>query len=203
MLFFDAQNIYLRPEHSSQDVAARIGIVISTMIEMNQACRKVGIPIVYSQGDHRQDGKDYVPTIADRGYDGHPGESPRLLPRPQVRSGTASAEIVRELAPEPQDYLIKKHRWSAFFQTHLELSLRSAGVDTILLAGGSTEVGVASTAYAARDLDFNLVILRDACHALNSDVGEILMADLFPIFARVMTTHEAIASFGPARAASL
>jgi nicotinamidase-related amidase len=194
MLFFDAQNIYLRPEHPSPDFAREIGRVISAMVRINEACRNAGIPIFYSQGDHRPDGGDYVSTIADRGYDGRPGEPPRLLPRPRVRSGTPEAEVVWEITPELQDYIIKKHRWSAFFQTHLELSLRSAGIDTILLAGGSTEIGVASTAYSARDLDFNLIVLRDACHSLDSGVGDSLMTKVFPIFARVMTTNEAVAS---------
>jgi nicotinamidase-related amidase len=195
MLFFDAQNIYLRPEHPSSDFALEIEGVISAMVRINRACRKAGIPIFYSQGDHRPDGKDYVPTIADRGYDGRPGELPRVLPRPRVSSGTPEAEVLREISPEPQDYIIKKHRWSAFFQTHFELSLRSAGIDSILLAGGSTEVGVASTAYSARDRDFNVIVLRDACHSLDSGVGDFFMTNVFPIFARVMTTNDAMSSF--------
>jgi len=90
--------------------------------------------------------------------------------------------------------VIKKHRWSTFFQTHLELSLRTAGIDTIMIAGGSTEIGVASTAYSARDLDFNLIILSDGCRSGRPGVNEFFMEKVFPVFARVMTVDEAIAT---------
>jgi nicotinamidase-related amidase len=65
-----------------------------------------------------------------------------------------------------------------------------------MLAGGSTEVGLASTAYAARDLDFNLIILRDACRSARDRANHELFVDrIFPIFARVRTVDQAIALF--------
>jgi nicotinamidase-related amidase len=109
----------------------------------------------------------------------------------------------RELTPRPEDYIIKKHRWSTFFQTHFELSLRTAGIDTIMLAGGAIEVGLGSTAYGARDHDFNLVVLRDVCTSPDPEVEELFMTKVFPIFARVMTVDEAIAQFAPTDARSL
>ena len=97
-------------------------------------------------------------------------------------SGVPHAEIIPETAPRTGDYVIKKHRWSAFFQTHLELSLRTAGIDTILLAGGALEIGIASTAYAARDLDYNQVILKDACTALSPSGYAFFMDEVMPRF---------------------
>jgi nicotinamidase-related amidase len=90
--------------------------------------------------------------------------------------------------------VITKHRWSAFHQTHLELSLRTAGIDTIILAGGSTNVGIASTAYAARDRDFSLIIVRDACRsARDPSINEFFMDEIFPRISRVMTLQELLA----------
>ncbi|HZK49243.1 MAG TPA: isochorismatase family protein, partial [Thermoleophilia bacterium] len=40
-----------------------------------------------------------------------------------------------------------------FHGTCLELLLRARGIDTVLLVGGSTHVGIAATAFAGRDLD--------------------------------------------------
>jgi nicotinamidase-related amidase len=101
--------------------------------------------------------------------------------------------VIPEIAPRSEDYVIKKHRWSTFFQTHLELSLRTAGIDTIMLAGGATHIGIASTAYSARDRDFNLIILRDACNAGRPGVNEFFMDEVFPVFARVLTVDQALA----------
>jgi nicotinamidase-related amidase len=111
-------------------------------------------------------------------------------------------EVIPELAPQPGDYVIKKHRWSTFHQTHLELSLRTAGIDTIMICGGSTEVGVASTAYSARDRDFNLILLRDVCTSGQAGVVDFFMDKVFPIFARVMTVEQAIANFDRAGVAA-
>jgi nicotinamidase-related amidase len=104
--------------------------------------------------------------------------------------------VVSELAPRPSDYLIPKHRWSAFHGTYLDLALRTRGIDTIILCGGSTDVGVASTAYAARDLDYSLVIPSDACTSPEQDNHDQLMRRMFPRMARVRTTAQVLAMLG-------
>jgi nicotinamidase-related amidase len=70
-------------------------------------------------------------------------------------------------------------------------------IDTILIAGGNTEIGVISTAYAARDRDFNTVILRDACRSPRDGINDFLANRIFPIFCRVMTVDEAIGIIKP------
>jgi nicotinamidase-related amidase len=62
----------------------------------------------------------------------------------------------------------------------------------LILAGGATEIGVASTAYAARDLDFDLVIVSDGTTTKRRHVQELFVRDVFPRFARVRTTDEVI-----------
>lgn len=89
--------------------------------------------------------------------------------------------------------MIFKHRWNAFFQTSLELALRARGLDTIVLAGLSTDVGIASTAFSARDLDFGIVIARDACYAHRGPNHDFFMNRIFPRMGRVMTTAQAVA----------
>ena len=73
--------------------------------------------------------------------------------------------------------------------------LRARGADTIVLAGGSTDVGIASTAFAARDLDYNLVIVSDACTSPERDNHEQMMARVFPRMARVRTTAQVMTMF--------
>jgi ureidoacrylate peracid hydrolase len=196
MLFFDTLNAYLHPEDPARQEAIAKSGVIDRMAKINKACREAGIAIVYGQADHRLDSKDFWPLIVDRGHDGKPGDPPKKTTSPGViLRGPKGMEVIPELAPQPGDYVIKKHRWSTFFQTHLELSLRTAGIDTVMLAGGATEVGVASTAYSARDRDFNLIFLRDVCTSSSQDVVDFFMDRVFPIFGRVMTVDQAISQF--------
>jgi nicotinamidase-related amidase len=193
MLFFDTLNVYYHPDGPDAPLSGEAAQVVPQLVRLNTACRRAGIAIFYGQTDHRADRRDFASTIVDLGYDGRPGEAPRRSTPPKVASGSVDAEVIAEIAPRPEDYVIKKHRWSTFFQTHLELSLRTAGVDTIMIAGGATHIGVASTAYSARDRDFNLIILRDACNAGRPGVNEFFMDQIFPVFARVLTVDQALA----------
>ena len=192
MLFFDTLNVYLHPDDPDRQSTIDAEGIIPRLVKINRACREAGIAVFYGQADHRLDGRDFVPQVVGLGHDGRPDDAPRLTTRPAAAAGTPGVEVIAELAPQPGDYIVKKHRWSTFFQTHLELSLRTAGIDTIMIAGGSTEVGVASTAYSARDLDFNLIVLRDGCRSGKPGVNDFFMDQVFPIFARVMTVDEAV-----------
>ena len=193
MLFFDTLNHYLHPaDPKAKQAIDELG-VIPRMQRMHQACREAGIAVFYAQADHRPDHRDFAPHVVGMGYDGRPGEEPRLTTPPPVSVAGGAREVIPELAPQSADYVIRKHRWSTFFQTHFELSLRTAGIDTIIMAGGAVEVGVASTAYSARDRDFNQIILRDACTSGKPQAFEVFMDQVFPIFARVMTVDQAIA----------
>ena len=193
MLFFDTLNVYYHPDGPGTPLSGEAAQVVPQLVRLNDACRRAGIAVVYGQADHRADRRDFASTVVDLGYDGRPGEAPRRSTPPKVASGSVDAEIITEIAPRPEDYVIKKHRWSTFFQTHLELSLRTAGMDTIMIAGGATHIGVASTAYSARDRDFNLIILRDACNAGRPGVNEFFMDHVFPVFARVLTVDQVLA----------
>jgi nicotinamidase-related amidase len=193
MLFFDCLNIYLHPEDPERQAAINESGIITTLQKINTACRAAGISVFYAQADHRPDHRDFAPHIADIGYTGQPGDPPRKTTPPPVVGDSRGSEVIEEIAPQPGDYVIKKHRWSTFFQTHFELSLRTAGIDTLMLAGGAVEVGIASTAYAGRDMDFNQIILRDACTSMRPEVKDIFMTRVFPIYARVMDVDDAIA----------
>jgi nicotinamidase-related amidase len=193
MMFFDCLNIYLHPEDPERMAAIEASGQVQALQKIYAACRENGIAVFYGQADHRPDGKDFWPHVVDHGYGGSPDGRPFKTAPPGVHAGSWGAQIIDEIPALPGDYIIKKHRWSTFFQTHMELSLRTAGIDTILLAGGATEIGIASTAYSARDWNYHQIILRDACRSGTPGMDDFWMDKVFPGFARVMTVDEAIA----------
>ena len=157
------------------------------------AARAAGMRVFYANSLHRRDGTDYGATLVDASTELKPWpDGPRLMGMPPGIEGTPGAEVVPELAPGPADYVVAKHRWGAFAGTSMDVLLRGLGIDTILLAGGSTDIGVLSTACAARDLGYHLVILRDACHTHRADAQEFCMSRIFPRMSRVMTVDKAI-----------
>jgi ureidoacrylate peracid hydrolase len=156
--------------HVNRD-KARNAPVIANAARLLSAARAAGAMIAYAKADHRADRATHAPIVTD-------------------------AEIVPELAPRPGEYLVPKHRWSAFFGTYLDHALRTRGVGTIVLCGGTTEIGIASTAYAARDFGYNLVIAADACTSPKRDVHLQFMDEVFPRLARVRTTAQVLEMFG-------
>ena len=186
-------NAYFRG--ASEENQRKMEPVVANCVKIRAAASEVSIPVFYAKADHPpQTTSPSAHICSDTGYDLVPWEDRDqgfTTPYHTVTAGDWTGEVIDELKPEPEDYVVPKHRWSAFFQTKMELSLRSRGIDTILLCGGSTHIGIASTAYGARDLDFNLVLVRDACSGLEDNLRQF-MERVFPIFARIRTTEEAI-----------
>ena len=159
-----------------------------------EACRAHGVPVLFARADHRGDGADFARTETDTDEAFRPWTARHRPPdRPPHASGSPGLKVLAELAPRPGDYDVPKHRWSAFFGTHLDLSLRSRGIDTLLLVGGSTHVGIASTAYAARDMDFQVTVVRDCCHG-HAEQREFFLDKVFPRMCRVRTADQVIAA---------
>ena len=100
------------------------------------------------------------------------------------------ADIVPELGPESGDIVITKRQWGAFYGTELDLQLRRRGVDTILLVGISTNVGVEST---ARDA-YEQVFVEDAMAARSPDEHANTVHTVFPRIGRVRSTAQVLAA---------
>jgi nicotinamidase-related amidase len=163
------------------------------------ACRAVGIPIFYARADHRADGADAARTLADTDNRFRPWGRDNPYPTvPAHGSGSAAMSVLEEIAPAPGDYDVPKHRWSAFRGTHLELSLRSRDIDTILLVGGSVHVGIASTAFDARDRDFQITVIPECCHGFREQ-REFFMEKVFPRMCNVRAIDDVIMGLTPER----
>ena len=119
-----------------------------------------------------------------------------IVDQPMQWRGMAAEEWARmaELAPElnrqPSDLLITKRQWGAFYGTEMDLQLRRMGIDTIVLCGISTNIGVETTAREAYQHRYNLVIAIDACTAGTAEEHEHSSKFIFPKIARVRTTEE-------------
>jgi nicotinamidase-related amidase len=87
-----------------------------------------------------------------------------------------------ELAVDERDIKITKRQWSAFYGTELDLQLRRRGIETIVLGGISTNIGVESTARAAHEHGYSLVLVEDA---MSCAAPEQHLASLTYIFPRL------------------
>src|SRR5262245_32553577 len=192
LLFFDVLNVYLpAPERGKPRV---LKPWIQNAVRLCKAGRAAGLPVFFAKGNHRSDNATSALLLTDTNNSLKPwpnGEVTRG--NMHVVAGDKSSEVIPELEPRPDDYYIPKYRWSAFHQTYLDLALRSRGIDTIIISGGSTDVGVTSTVYSGRDLDYNLIVVRDACGTSHDQrAHDVFMELIFPRMSRVRTTDQVL-----------
>jgi nicotinamidase-related amidase len=105
-----------------------------------------------------------------------------------------ATQIHATLAPRDGEPVIVKRRVSAFSGSDLDVLLRAAGADALVLAGISTSGVVLSTLRQAADLDYRLTVLADACADPDAEVHRVLTEKVFPRQALVTTADEWIAS---------
>jgi nicotinamidase-related amidase len=86
--------------------------------------------------------------------------------------GTWGTEVHPDLAPQPGDFDIVKHRVSPFYGTSLEPILRTHGVTHLVLSGVSTNGVVHSGAREAHDRDYACTVLEDCCAGATTDEHE-------------------------------
>lgn len=109
-----------------------------------------------------------------------------------LRRDSTFFEIVGELKPliYKHDLIIDKDKYSAFFQTNLELILRQRQLDTLLLTGVATNVCVESTLRDAYHRDFVPVLVSDCTGTLSDEMQEASMDTIGLAFGYVMSSKE-------------
>jgi nicotinamidase-related amidase len=109
------------------------------------------------------------------------------------------ADLVDELKAQPTDHLISKRRRNAFHDTGLDTLLRDLGVTQVVLTGISTSSGVESTARAAFDHGYHVVLPTDAMADPDAEAHRNSVERIFPKTGETATTAEVVAMVEAAR----
>lgn len=114
--------------------------------------------------------------------------------------GTSGMDIHKSVTPKDKEPVILKERPSAFKGTDLQAMLQRDAVDSVVIVGAMTHMCIDTTTRAARDLEFNCVVIADACATralsfMNKTVPADMvqaayMAGLNGMFADVRQTDE-------------
>jgi ureidoacrylate peracid hydrolase len=191
LVLFDVLNGYLHTKDEAKQAFLAEQAIVENQQRLLTAARAVGITTFYPIGLHADDGSDTVSRLTDTDMELRPRGEATI--KPKFFKGSWEAQIIDELAPLPTDVVVPKNRWSSFFSTNFDLQLRVRGIDTIVIAGGSTDVGIASTVFSARDMDYGIVVISDGCFSMRGNNNEFFMERVFPRMGRVMKTDAAIA----------
>lgn len=151
MIVVDMQNDFVAAGAAMETPAARA--MVPKLAAALKLCRQAGTRVIFTAHVHRRDGCDM--GLFD---DMHPP----IANRDALVDGTPGVEIYPDLAPMAGEHVIKKHRYSGFFGTDLDIILREWGIDTVIISGTTTENCCHATARDAMFRNYRVVFLSDA-----------------------------------------
>jgi biuret amidohydrolase len=165
LVIIDMQRDFLEPggfgAALGNDVT-RLQAAVAPCRDVLAAARRLDMLVIHTREGHRPDLSDAPPHKVERGDPknriGARGPMGRILIR-----GEPGHDIIAELYPLRDEPVIDKPGKGAFYQTDLELMLRNRGIDTLFVAGVTTEVCVNTTVREANDRGFRCVVLADCC----------------------------------------
>lgn len=167
--------------------------VVPTLKRLLEFCRKIKIPIFYSQAVREESGID----LLTRSHRILPkAREERIKRRPICIRGSWDAEIVDELKPSLDDHVVIKRRDSVFQDTEVEVWLRSLGIDSIIFSGIDTSICVESSLRDAFNHGYNIVLISDATASNNLDHYNSTLDNIRNYYGLVMNIDELISNFG-------
>lgn len=134
-----------------------VDAVVDNTSHLLDCARAIGIPVIYTRQINRADGVGLSldePLEADG--------------RPQLYAAdTADVEIINAIAPRPGDIVIDKQRWSSFYATNLDLTLRSLEVKHLLIGGLVTDGCLMTSVFDGYFRDYRIHLIKDICATSN------------------------------------
>ena len=140
--------------------------------------REAGAPVVLVNVGFAKDFKDALRQPVDQAFAAPPGGFPENF-----------SELIDGLA-KPGDILVTKRQWGAFHGTELDLQLRRRGIQTIVLGGVATNIGVESTARQAWEYGYAVVLAEDATSGMSAEMHDFAIDNIFPRISRVVKSAE-------------
>jgi len=180
LVLHDMQNDFIKESLSRPEMQA----IVKRTKALIDLARSLPIPVIYTKVE-----TDPAMTF--------PSERAPYLRRPGsiCLKDTPGAEIISDLKPAPDDYVITKVRSSAFYQTKLETLLRVKGVWILVVAGGSTNWGVEWLARDAKCRDIVTVALKDCTYSATPEAQAASLANIDDFIGYVMNQEDVVQIF--------
>ena len=170
VIVIDMQNAYASPggylDLAGFDISGADRVIRNTRGVLEVA-RAAGMPVIYFQNGWDA---DYVEAGGPGSPNFHKSNALKTMrQRPELAGtllakGTWDYELVEELKPQPGDIVLHKTRYSGFFNSQLDSTLRSRGIRNIVVVGIATNVCVESTLRDGFFLEYFGIVLEDATH---------------------------------------
>jgi len=173
LVVVDMQNDFVDPKGSLCVEGARG--TVQAILRLRTLARAHHIPVVYTQDWHR------------------PGDAEFDLWGPHAVAETWGAEIVPDLAPGPDELIIRKLRYDAFYGTALEHELRQRQIDTLIVTGTVSNICVLHTAGSAALRWFRIIVPIDAVSSLTEFDQHAALRQISFLYRGTLTRSDGIA----------
>ena len=202
LVVIDMQRGFLEPGAALEVPQGRE--IVPNLRSLIDACRAKGVPVVFTEFVYstavpclRGDpfGPEHLPPAEGEpaGF-GHP--SGNCLVGPGAHDGPNSAETVVELAPRPEELVVRGHTYDKFYGTPLDLALRSRDLRWLIVTGVVTDVCVNATLMSAASRDYHVTAVTDGVATLWPELQQACFDIWRRKFARLRTTAEMIEEIG-------
>src|SRR5688500_15133695 len=161
--------------------------VLDAWVALISACRARALPIIYTTPVSRADGSDVVLLPTDLSIQtGVPSLTNCI-------EGTPEAGFPEEIAPRPEDSVFLKRRPSAFYGTGVAELLRTLRRTALVIGGGATNRGVATSVLEAFSMDLDTVVVRECCWGGDPAAHAYSLDTSMKMYARVRTLDQTLA----------
>lgn len=187
LLVVDLQNDFCHAEAfiGRQLQREQVDRMCSAIVDLRRAARNLQVPVIWVRTAHRE----ATDSAQWRRRLGH--QDPHIC-----RDGSWGARFFR-LAPDEDDVVIEKHRYSAFHGTELQHVLRALGRTVVVVAGTATNVCVESTVRDACMYDYDAVMVADATCAPTEFEYESAIKNVENYFGSVIESSAVVRAWAP------
>jgi ureidoacrylate peracid hydrolase len=191
LLVVDMQRGFLDRGAAMEVPAARD--IVPTIRALVDVFRTRRLPIVFTEFVY----SPQVPLLVGELHPEHrpaPPGAPRGfgLPSSSCLLGDASAATVADLAPGPNDLVIRKHWYDAFAGTPLDGALRARGVTSLVVTGTMTDICVLATVVSAFNREYRITVVEDGVATLWPEIQRAALDIVRRAYGRVASARSVI-----------
>jgi nicotinamidase-related amidase len=191
LVVVDMQRGFLDPDEAMAVPPAReIVPVIRGLVDLFRARR---LPVVFTEFVYSAT----APLLVGRLHPEHqpaPPGAPRGfgLPSSSCLEGTPSADTVPDLAPRPDELVVRKRGYDAFAGTPLDAALRARDVTSLVVTGTMTDICVLATVIGAFHRQFRVTVVEDGVATLWPEIQRATLDIVGRAYGRVVTAKEVV-----------
>jgi len=181
LLVIDMQNDFCSPDGNMAKTGRDIRFIqkmIPHLSGLLEICRSAGMRVIFTKMVHSvwTDSPAWVSKLNSK----------------NVRQGTWGCEFYQGFEPREEDWVVEKHRYSAFISTDLDMVLRASDVDSIIVTGVNSDQCVDATAKHAFQMDYYVFLVKDCIATDSQTLTEAVLSMAEKSYGWIVSSEEVI-----------